>query len=89
MTRLLPVLMLSGASLFAQAQPPAPILLWTSSAPGALGNDDTDKPTITPYVVSGERATGTAVIVVQAADTATSPWKRKGAMWRIGGIRWA
>ena len=39
------------------------MLLWSAGAPGALGNDDADKPTITPFIVSGERATGTAVIV--------------------------
>jgi len=39
------------------------MLLWASGAPGALGNDDADQPTITPYVVHGERATGAAVIV--------------------------
>jgi acetyl esterase/lipase len=63
MTRTLPVLLLSAAALFAQPQAPAPMLLWSAGAPGALGNDDADKPSITPYIVSGERATGTAVIV--------------------------
>jgi acetyl esterase/lipase len=63
MTRILPVLLLSAAALWAQPQPPAPMLLWAGGAPGALGNDDTDKPTITPYMVTGDRTTGTAVIV--------------------------
>jgi len=50
----------------AAAQPPAapqPQLLWPGGAPGALGDQDADKPTLTPYVVPADRATGTAVIV--------------------------
>ncbi len=63
MSRVLTLLLAFAAALLAQPQPPAPILLWPSGAPGALGEEDADKPTITPYPVTGERATGTAVIV--------------------------
>jgi acetyl esterase/lipase len=63
MARSLITVLLFGAALLAQPHAPAPILLWPSGAPGALGNDDADKPAITPYIVTGERATGTAVIV--------------------------
>ncbi|HTX35126.1 MAG TPA: alpha/beta hydrolase [Bryobacteraceae bacterium] len=49
------------------AQPPAngpkPFPLWTGAAPGALGNQDEDQPTLTPYLVSAARSTGTAVVV--------------------------
>ncbi len=40
-----------------------PDLLWPDGAPGAQGSEDEDKPTLTPYVVSAERSTGTAVVV--------------------------
>jgi acetyl esterase/lipase len=63
MRRLLTVLILFAAALSGQPQAPVPILLWAAGAPGALGSDDADKPSITPYLVAGERATGTAVIV--------------------------
>jgi len=63
MARSLWILLFAAIGLLAQPQPPAPILLWAAGAPGALGDDDTDKPAITPYLVAGERATGTAVIV--------------------------
>jgi len=43
--------------------PPKADLLWPDGAPGALGSADEDKPSLTPHVVSGPRATGTAVIV--------------------------
>ena len=38
-------------------------LLWPSGAPGARGDQDDDKPTLTPYVVAQGRGVGTAVIV--------------------------
>jgi len=38
-------------------------LLWPDGAPGALGTADEDQPSLTPHIVSGDRATGTAVIV--------------------------
>uniref|UniRef100_Q029V9 Alpha/beta hydrolase n=1 Tax=Solibacter usitatus (strain Ellin6076) TaxID=234267 RepID=Q029V9_SOLUE len=49
------------------AQPPANMPkgepLWAQGAPGALGSDEIDKPTLAPYVVPTGRGTGTAVIV--------------------------
>jgi acetyl esterase/lipase len=79
MTRLVPALLFSAASLFAQPQAPTPILLWAAGAPGALGNDDTDKPTITPYLVSGERATGTAVIVCPGGSYVHLSMEKEGS----------
>ena len=63
MTRAPLSLLLSATALLAQPQAPVPILLWATGAPGALGNAEEDKPAITPYLVKGQRATGTAVIV--------------------------
>jgi acetyl esterase/lipase len=40
-----------------------PELLWPDGAPGALGTADTDKPSLTPYLVPEGRGTGTAVVV--------------------------
>jgi len=34
-------------------------LLWPAGAPGALGTEDIDKPSIAPYVVPAGRGTGT------------------------------
>jgi acetyl esterase/lipase len=51
----------------AQAKPAAPsqdpetILLWPNGAPGALGTDDSDRPTLTIY--RARQSTGTAIIV--------------------------
>src|SRR5215831_17460477 len=53
-----------GAALLAQGPAaPKPELLWPNGAPGAEGNDDKDKPTLTSYLVPAGRGTGTAVIV--------------------------
>jgi len=38
-------------------------LLWENGAPGALGNDDSDKPTLTIYLALNPAASRTAVIV--------------------------
>ena len=38
-------------------------LLWPSGAPGALGSEDVDKPSLTSYLVDGAKNTGTAVVV--------------------------
>lgn len=54
--------MISNCSAQAPAGP-KPQLLWPDGAPGAMGTQDEDKPTITPYLVPATRAVGTAVVV--------------------------
>jgi acetyl esterase/lipase len=39
------------------------IVLWPEGAPGALGHEPTDIPTLTPYLPPKEKATGAAIIV--------------------------
>lgn len=66
--------MVSGLNLILLAlpalggPPPAPAedrveLLWPSGAPGALGTEDTDKPTLTIFLPPKGRATGNGVVV--------------------------
>lgn len=57
----------SGA--WAQTPPTVPnpgqeILLWPTGAPGALGNEDADKPELTVFLPSGPNLTKTGVVVV-------------------------
>src|SRR5262252_3386236 len=40
-----------------------PIVLWPDGAPGALGREPGDIPTLTPFLPPSEKATGAAVIV--------------------------
>lgn len=70
MTACLPLcLMLAWAAgarvAFAQrpASEPETVLLWPDGAPGAVGNEDADKPALTIYLPPEERSTGAAVVV--------------------------
>jgi acetyl esterase/lipase len=50
--------------LEAQQKPERPmVLLWPEEAPGALGTEDRDKPSLTIYLPSPARAVGTGVVV--------------------------
>src|SRR5687767_5371793 len=48
---------------YSLAQDPQPLLLWPQGAPGALGETDADRPSITPWLAPKETATGAAVVV--------------------------
>jgi acetyl esterase/lipase len=48
--------------LFA-ADAPKEELLWPKGAPGAIGSEAADKPTLTAYLPPADKATGTAVVV--------------------------
>jgi acetyl esterase/lipase len=50
------------AGAWAQS-PPRTELLWPDGAPGAVGTEDVDKPSITFYLPDSTTATGTAVVV--------------------------
>ena len=58
-------LLFSTGSALAQRGGPEPqvVLLWPDGAPGAQGDLDEDKPTLSIYLPTAERATGTAVVV--------------------------
>jgi acetyl esterase/lipase len=47
----------------AQAQPTNSFPLWPEGAPGALGKEDKDIPTLTPYLSDPAKATGAAVVI--------------------------
>lgn len=46
-----------------QAQPGGSFPLWPEGAPGALGKEDKDVPTLTPYLPDPARATGAAIVI--------------------------
>jgi len=56
----LPVLL---ACSIMHAQPTASFPLWPEGAPGALGKDDKDIPTLTPYLPEAATATGAAIVI--------------------------
>jgi acetyl esterase/lipase len=47
----------------AQAQPTNSFPLWPEGAPGALGKEDKDIPTLTPYLPDPGKASGAAVVI--------------------------
>src|SRR6476659_3898671 len=64
MQRILIGIALTAASLLAQPpNGPKPEPLWPEGAPGALGKEEADKPTLAAYPVPQGRGAGTAVIV--------------------------
>ena len=52
---------LAAAAL--HAAPLAPIPLWPEGVPGALGDKDDDKPTLTAFLPAPEKATGAAIVI--------------------------
>src|SRR5437762_7418661 len=77
MRALVPVFLVA-VTIGAAAQPPAPplmqepqtILLWPAGAPGALGQDDRDKPAITVYMPPNTAGPMSAVIVAPGGSYA-------------------
>jgi acetyl esterase/lipase len=63
MKQLVLLTVLAAAVLQAQPQPPKPMPLWPDGAPGALGKEDVDIPTLAAYPVPEGQGVGTAVIV--------------------------
>ena len=57
------ILLLGLFMASAKANPAAPIVLWPGGAPGAIGTEAVDIPTLTPYLPPKEKATGAAIIV--------------------------
>lgn len=50
-------------ALLATHVEPQTIPLWQNGAPGAMGTEDKDKPSLTLYLAAKEKANGTAVVV--------------------------
>jgi len=51
------------AAIVAFAQEPAPVPLWPNGAPGALGDEDRDKPTLTIFLPTKNQATGVGLVI--------------------------
>ncbi|MCX8037125.1 MAG: alpha/beta hydrolase [Candidatus Sumerlaeia bacterium] len=52
-----------GTSDAAEATSPPVVLLWPDGAPGAVGNEDKDKPTLTIFAPPADKANGCAVVI--------------------------
>lgn len=63
---------------------PDVLALWPQGAPGALGNDEQDRPTLTLYHPDPRRATGTAVVICPGGGYRTLALDHEGrqvAVW--------
>jgi len=58
-----PLLALLFTTAALQAAPLDPILLYPGGAPGALGDKDDDKPTLTAFLPDADKATGAAFVI--------------------------
>ena len=54
------IALLIGAAALVCAAEPTTELLWPNGAPGALGAEDADKPSITIYLADASKRNGTA-----------------------------
>jgi len=63
MKTILALLVLSVGSVVAQTQTNQAFSLWPAGAPGALGKEDKDLPTLTPYLPEPGKATGASVVI--------------------------
>ncbi len=57
------LILVLAAKAFPQNQPRDPFPLWPEGAPGALGKEDKDIPTLSPYFANPSKATGAAVLI--------------------------
>ena len=60
---LLPLSILFGCLALAGAQPTEPFPLWANGAPDALGKEEKDIPTLTPFWPEAAKATGAAMVI--------------------------
>jgi acetyl esterase/lipase len=80
----LSVAFLLGLSCAARAAGPKVELLWPDGAPGAKGDADGDKPSLTIYVPPAEEATGAAVVICPGGGYGTLAMDHEGhqiAQW--------
>jgi acetyl esterase/lipase len=61
--RLHSFLILLVTAIALHAAPLEAVLLWPDGAPGALGDKDDDKPTLTPFLPAADKATGAAIVI--------------------------
>jgi acetyl esterase/lipase len=83
------MLLMTSASLAAPQDAGRTALLWPAGAPGALGNEDADQPSLTIFPVSGEGKVPTAVIVFPGGSYSHLSFDKEGtnvAAWlnRLG-----
>ena len=74
-----------AVSLFVRAEGQSPIPLWPDGAPGALGKEDKDVPTLTPFLAESSQASGAAMVILPGGGYGgLAPHEGKGyAEWLV------
>lgn len=67
------------AATHAQAAAPQTVLLWPNGAPGAMGNEDADKPSLTIFRASGAEKVPTAVIICPGGSYVHLAMEKEGS----------
>src|SRR5438093_7978108 len=62
-TRILVFAAFTFSALIARAEVQPEFPLWPGGAPGALGSEPEDIPTLTPYLPDADKATGAAMVI--------------------------
>jgi acetyl esterase/lipase len=85
MKKCLTLLVVSFTFMISHAQSPAPIPLWPEGAPGALGKEDKDIPTLAPYLPDPAIASGAAMVILPGGGYgALAPHEGQGyAEWLV------
>jgi acetyl esterase/lipase len=68
-----------GAAVHAQAAVPQTILLWPDGAPGALGKEDIDKPSLIVFPTNGAEKVPTAVIICPGGSYGHLSMEKEGS----------
>lgn len=81
----LPSVALLTLALLARAAAQSPIPLWPEGAPGALGKEEKDVPTLTPYLADPASASGAAMVILPGGGYGgLAPHEGKGyADWLV------
>jgi acetyl esterase/lipase len=74
-----------AVALFVRAEAQSPIPLWPDGAPGALGKEDKDVPTLTPFLAESSQASGAAMVILPGGGYGgLAPHEGKGyAEWLV------
>jgi acetyl esterase/lipase len=76
----LAVAMMIAANVWAEMPPSGvPVVLWPKGAPNAIGQEDVDIPTLTPYWADQPVATGTAVIICPGGSYTHLSMEKEGS----------
>src|SRR6266446_9815629 len=76
---------LLALAVVARAEVQSPLPLWPEGAPGALGKEDKDIPTLTPYLADSAMASGAAMVILPGGGYGgLAPHEGKGyADWLV------